>query len=101
MKPAMAFLFPGSRLGTARYLSNPEQWIRVFANAAVKACHPSLSASHARNIYHRKFITGVSPGAAGGPAGHGDRDPPERSLRKERSLTQERSLKLSSSEDDM
>lgn len=33
--------------------------------------------------------------------GHGDKDPPERSLRNERSLTHERSLRLSSSEEDM
>lgn len=41
----------------------------------------------------------MSPGGPTGPDGHGDNDPPERSLRKDGSLTQERSLRVSSSDD--
>lgn len=41
----------------------------------------------------------MSPGGPTGPEGHGDSDPPERSLRKDGSLMQERSLRVSSSED--
>lgn len=41
----------------------------------------------------------MSPGGPAGPDGHGDNDPPERSLRKDGSLTQERSLRVSSSDD--
>ncbi|KAJ8334747.1 hypothetical protein SKAU_G00403860 [Synaphobranchus kaupii] len=38
MKPAMGVpCSPAAGSGTARYLSNPEQRIRVFANAAVKS----------------------------------------------------------------
>lgn len=41
----------------------------------------------------------MSPGGPTSPDGHGDSDPPERSLRKDGSLTQERSLRVSSSDD--
>ncbi|KAL6456947.1 hypothetical protein MHYP_G00339100 [Metynnis hypsauchen] len=48
-----------------------------------------------------KFQGRVSPLGPVVAGGHGDREPPDRSLRKERSLTHERSLRLSSSEEDM
>lgn len=48
-----------------------------------------------------RFQGRVSPFGPDVLWGHGDRDPPERSLRNERSLTHERSLRLSSSEEDM
>lgn len=48
-----------------------------------------------------RFHGSVSPFGPVVLWGHGDRDPPERSLRNERSLTHERSLRLSSSEEDM
>lgn len=48
-----------------------------------------------------RFHGRVSPFGPVALWGHGDSDPPERSLRNERSLTHERSLRLSSSEEDM
>lgn len=41
----------------------------------------------------------MSPGSPTSPDGHGDSEPPERSLRKDGSLAQERSLRVSSSDD--
>ena len=48
-----------------------------------------------------RFHGNVSPGGPTGPEGHGDNDPPERSLRKDGSLAQERSLRVSSSDSSM
>lgn len=79
---ARRFPLPATRTTALSAGSSTESWLFLFLLSCLDRFHGN-----------------VSPGGPTGPDGHGDNDPPERSLRKDGSLAQERSLRVSSSDD--
>lgn len=76
------FFLPATRTTALSAGSSTESWLFLFLRSCLD-----------------RFQGRVSPGGPTTPEGQGDREPPERSLRKDGSLTQERSLRVSSSDD--
>lgn len=77
----MGRLLPATRTTALSAGSSTESWLFLFLLSCLDRFHGN-----------------VSPGGPAGPDGHGDNEPPERSLRNDGSLAQERSLRVSSSD---